>query len=88
MRLRQIAVVISVSAFAVVVPAVSADAKPAKDFKNCTALNKVYPHGVGLHKAKDRTSGDPVRNFKKSKPLYKANDESDADNDGIACEKH
>jgi hypothetical protein len=87
MRLRQIAVVITVSALAVLAPSVAAEAKPAKEFKNCTALNKVYPHGVGLPKAKDKTSGDPVRSFKKSKPLYKANKKSDRDGDGIACEK-
>jgi hypothetical protein len=87
MRLRQIAVALSVSAFTVVAPAASAEAKPAKEFKNCTALNKVYPHGVGLPKAKDKTSSTPVRNFKKSRPLYRANKKSDRDGDGIACEK-
>jgi hypothetical protein len=67
----------------------SADAAVAgaRTFKNCTALNKVYPHGVGLPKAKDRTSGTPVTTFKRSKPLYLANTKSDRDKDGIACEK-
>ena len=88
MHLRQLSVITFVSVLAVITPAVSAEAKPAKDFANCTALNKVYAHGVGLPKAKDKTTGDPVRNFKKSKPLYKANKESDGDGDGIACEKH
>jgi hypothetical protein len=87
MRLRKIVAVISVSALAVLVPAVSAEAKPAKEFKNCTALNKVYPHGVGMPKAKDKTSGTRVTNFKKSKALYKANEKSDRDGDKIACEK-
>lgn len=88
MNVRQLTAVACVSALAVFTPAVSAEAKPAKDFANCTALNKVYAHGVGLPKAKDKTSGVPVRNFKKSKPLYRANKESDRDGDGIACEKH
>lgn len=59
----------------------------AKTYKNCTALNKVYPHGVGKPTAKDKTSGIPVRNFYKSKTVYKLNTKSDRDNDGIACEK-
>ncbi len=58
---------------------------------NCTKFNKRYPHGVGTRKAKDRTSGDPVRNFKKSNKLYWAaerhNSDLDRDNDRIACEK-
>jgi hypothetical protein len=68
---------------------VTADAAVAgaKTFKNCTALNKVYPHGVGLPKAKDKTSGTPVTTFKRSKPLYVANKKSDRDKDGVACEK-
>jgi hypothetical protein len=60
----------------------------AKTFKNCTALNKKYPHGVGRSKSvRDHTSGVPVTNFKVSKALYKANKKSDRDKDGIACEK-
>lgn len=59
----------------------------AKTFKNCTQLNKTYPHGVGRPGAHDKTSGTPVRNFKVSKPIYQANTKSDRDKDGIACEK-
>jgi hypothetical protein len=62
----------------------------AKDYANCKALNVDYPHGVGRPDAEDRTrSGStPVTNFKASSPLYESNTESDADNDGIACERH
>ena len=62
----------------------------AKDYANCKALNVDYPHGVGRPDAEDRTrSGStPVTNFKASSPLYEANTKSDADNDGIACERH
>lgn len=69
--------------------AVSATQAPmAKTFKNCTALNKKYPHGVGRStKVRDHTSGEPVTTFKVSKALYKANKKSDRDKDGIACEK-
>jgi hypothetical protein len=58
---------------------------------NCTNLNKKWPHGVGLAKAKDRTSGTPVTNFYRNTTAYRAADSHngtlDADNDGIACEK-
>jgi Excalibur calcium-binding domain len=59
----------------------------AKEFRNCTALNRVYPHGVGRVGARDRTSGTPVRNFKRSNLLYRQNSKSDRDKDGVACEK-
>lgn len=66
----------------------AASAPMAKTFKNCTALNKKYPHGVGRSTSvRDSTSGIPVTNFKVSKALYKANKKSDRDKDGIACEK-
>lgn len=61
---------------------------PPKDYPNCTALNKVYPHGVGMPGAKDQTSGKPVTNFLRAPKVYQLNDESDADDDRIACEKH
>jgi hypothetical protein len=61
--------------------------------KNCTALNKRYPHGVGRFGAHDRTkSGDPVTNFRRSNLLYRIamrwNPDLDRDGDKIACEKH
>lgn len=74
-------------------PAPAAVALPQQatvKFKNCTALNKVYKHGVGRSGARDRTSGKPVKNFKKSTSLYNkimSYRDLDRDNDGIACEK-
>ena len=59
----------------------------AKTYKNCTAMNKAYPHGVGRKGARDKTSGTPVTNFKVSNSIYAANRKSDRDKDGIACEK-
>lgn len=60
-------------------------------FANCTAMNKVYPHGVGRDKAKDKTSGRPVTTFKRSTTLYNKiigyRSSLDRDRDGIACEK-
>ena len=75
-----------------------ANAAPApKSYKNCTELNKVYPHGVGKSGARDKTSGKPVTTFRVSSTVYSYNDggakrdfreyDLDRDNDGIACEK-
>ena len=74
----------------VAVSPAEAATKPAWT-KNCTALNKKYPHGVGRKNAKDKTSSKPVTNFKKSDSFYntamKHNKGLDRDKDGIACEK-
>jgi Excalibur calcium-binding domain len=60
-------------------------------YKNCTNLNKRYPHGIGRRFARDKTSGTPVTNFRRSTPLYRRamgyNRGLDRDRDGIACEK-
>lgn len=60
-------------------------------YKNCTNLNKRYPHGVGRRLARDKTSGEPVTNFRRSTVLYRRamsyNRGLDRDKDGIACEK-
>ena len=61
---------------------------PMASFRNCTALNRVYRHGVGRYGARDHTrSGDPVTNFRRSNRLYLQNRGLDRDKDGIACEK-
>ena len=99
MRLKKI-VIASLAGAAVVLSAtaVPASAAPApKSYKNCTELNKVYPHGVGRSGAWDKTSGKPVTNFRVNNTVYKYNDgvgprhwgehDLDRDNDGIACEK-
>lgn len=60
-------------------------------FKNCTSLNKKYPHGIGKFGARDKTTGDPVTNFKRSNRLYNLamsyNSNLDRDKDKIACEQ-
>lgn len=58
-------------------------------FANCTAMHQVYPHGVGRAGAVDQVSGTskPVTDFHVDTALYNANAGSDADGDGIACEK-
>jgi hypothetical protein len=69
----------------------TADAAMPPVYKNCTALNKKYPHGLGRLGARDKTSGDPVTNFRRSTRLYRIamsyNKGLDRDKDGIACEK-
>jgi excalibur calcium-binding domain-containing protein len=58
--------------------------------KNCTALNNKYPHGLGKAKARDKTSAEPVTNFKRNTRLYNLamsyNKGLDRDRDGVACE--
>jgi hypothetical protein len=78
--------VVGAASFAATVRAVS-----PPWWKNCTQVNRHYPHGVGKVGAHDKTSGDPVTNFKRSNSLYalaiKHNRGLDRDHDGIACEK-
>ncbi|GAA2133996.1 excalibur calcium-binding domain-containing protein [Arthrobacter humicola] len=88
---------LAVTAVVLSATAVPASAAPApKSYKNCTELNKVYPHGVGRAGARDKTSGKPVTNFRVDNTVYSYNDggarhwgeyDLDRDNDGIACEK-
>ena len=79
------AIVLGGTPFATAASAVSAP------WKNCTQVNKRYPHGVGKVRARDKTSGTPVTNFKRSNVLYltamRNNNGLDRDKDGIACEK-
>jgi hypothetical protein len=65
-----------------------AEAATAKTFKNCTAMHAVYKGGVAKPGAKDkRTNGGKAKYAPKvSAALYKANQKSDRDRDGIACE--
>ena len=58
-------------------------------YKNCTALNQVYPHGVGRSGARDEVRGstDPVTDFVRDTKTYKLNTKSDRDKDGVACEQ-
>ena len=59
-------------------------------YKNCTNLNKRYPHGVGRNGARDDTSDEPGTNFRRSTKIYNQamsfNRGLDRDKDGIACE--
>jgi hypothetical protein len=72
-------------------PFAAAASAVAAPWKNCTQVNKKYPHGVGKVGARDKTSGAPVTSFKRSNVLYRTalryNRGLDRDKDGIACEK-
>jgi excalibur calcium-binding domain-containing protein len=82
---------IAVATSGVVVYGTPADAAIPRPYNNCTTLNKRYPHGVGKVGARDKTTGEPVTNFKRSNRLYRTamsyNRGLDRDKDGIACEK-
>jgi Excalibur calcium-binding domain len=84
---------LAVTAFAVIALAVvsTAAAKSPALYKNCTALNKRYPHGIGQAHAHDKTSGTPVTTFVRSDRLYRLamsyNRGLDRDKDGVACEQ-
>ncbi len=56
-------------------------------YANCAALNRVYPHGVGLPGAVDRTSGTRVTTFTRDAATYRLNTGRDRDKDKIACER-
>ncbi len=52
-------------------------------------MQKVYKHGVGKPKAKDKVAGrsKPVTTFTKNAKVYMLNRHLDRDRDGIACER-
>lgn len=69
-------------------PAPKPAPKPVR-YKNCTELNKKFPHGVARRGAKDKVRGraKPVTTFTVNAQWYAANIHLDADKDGVACEK-
>jgi hypothetical protein len=88
---KSVGAVLAVAAIASAAVAGTADAAIPAPWKNCTQVNKKYPHGVGKLGAHDKTSGVPVTTFKRSTRLYRIamsyNRGLDRDKDGIACEK-
>ena len=67
MSRKLIALFVAVMAGLIVLASASAarEAIPYR-WKNCTIVNKRFPHGVGKLRAHDRTSGTPVTNFRRS----------------------
>ena len=76
----------AVSVFAVATPAQAATVK----YKNCAAIQKLYPLGAGIKGAKDKIKGtgtSKVTKFKVvSKAVYDKNKKLDTDKDKILCE--
>ncbi len=89
MRALIIALVLALLVAFFLVSAASARIPPL--YKNCTAFNKWFPHGIGRAHARDKTSGTPVTTFRRNNRLYRLvmsyNRGLDGDKDGIACEK-
>jgi len=50
-------------------PITDASAVTVRTFANCTAMHRVYKHGVGRRNAHDHTSGTPVTNFYRNQLL-------------------
>jgi hypothetical protein len=71
---------------AIAISAMPSSQAAVKVFKNCTELNKVYPGGVAMPGAIN-SGGKTKKTPKYNKALYLANQKSDRDKDGIACEK-
>jgi hypothetical protein len=93
MKRASLAIALGVVASTLAVGATSTSAEGASGWRNCTAVNHQYPHGVGRRDAHDHvTSGTPVTNFKRSNQLFATamdhNKGLDRDHDKIACEKH
>jgi hypothetical protein len=72
---------------ALIVAPTAGAAKP-RVFKNCTAVNKVYPHGIAKNfKVIKTANGLTGRPFVGAN-LYAAQPRTlDRDKDGVACEK-
>jgi hypothetical protein len=87
-----LAAVATAALLAVGTAVTTADASVASRWTNCTALHRIWPHGVGRLHTHDHTSGVPVTNFRHSNRLYHRamlhNSGLDRDKDHIACEAH
>jgi hypothetical protein len=84
-----IAKIVTTSLLASSVIFIATPAQAAKTYKSCAALNKVYPYGAGVKKAKDKvtTGFSPIKNYKVvSAAVYKASKKLDKDKDKILCE--
>ena len=90
MRLRGSGVVTAAVTTVIAVSLVGVGPAEAVSWRNCDAVHRTYPHGVGKVGARDHTSGTRVTNFKRSNALYRSamrvNSGLDRDKDGIACE--
>jgi len=79
---KAIAVVLSALLLGLV-PATQAE---AQSFKSCSALHKVYKHGIAASKNSANKGAGPIHAPKVSAAIYKLNSKLDVDRDNIACE--
>ena len=79
--------IITAQAVASAQPAIALPSAVNYRYKNCTALQKKYPHGVGKSNAKDKSSSKKVSTFRRSTSLYNKIIARNRGLDGIACEK-
>jgi hypothetical protein len=69
-KLNRAGAVLAVGAIVWAAPAAAAaPALVPLRWKNCTQMNKRYPHGVDRRFARDKTSGTPVLTFRRSNLL-------------------
>jgi Excalibur calcium-binding domain len=62
-------------------------AEAVTDFSSCDAMHRVYKNGVSRSKAAANRQVNTGHRRPAVRPaVYRTNDESDADNDGTACE--
>ena len=92
MSIRRVSVLVGATVIAASTVGLASPADAAGGtWRNCTAVNKTYAHGVGMKSARDKTSGKRVTTFKHSDSLYRTamnhNKGLDRDKDKIACEK-
>jgi len=91
LKVAGLAVAMGLVAATGAVIAVPAQAHTIGIHDNCTNLNKKWPHGVGMRRAVDKSSGVRVTTFYRNSDAYRAADAHngtlDRDNDNIACEK-
>ncbi|HYJ70662.1 MAG TPA: hypothetical protein VEX15_23655 [Nocardioidaceae bacterium] len=66
---------------------VAAPAEAVTDFRNCDHMHRTFEHGAArFDRAADRQVATGHLRPAVRPRVYRVNDESDADNDGTACE--
>jgi len=78
---------IAVALTATALTFIAGPAEAATDFSSCDAMHRVFKNGVAKSNAAANRQWRSGHYRPAVKPsVYRANDESDADNDGTACE--
>lgn len=85
--IRTTTIGLAAAALTVSTLAVAGPAEAVRDFSSCDAMHRVYENGVARSKAAAARQVRTGHYRPAVKPrVYRANSESDADNDGTACE--